>query len=211
MNPNEIQHGGDHYKKAGNAQHWDMLPHCGFGWEYYIGAATKYATRVKDPENDPKKIVHFIDKLIWLIEQGLVPPEFQTVGGKRDFDFGSVPYSKRVYVNDWLRNVYFPANGINPEVDTERADIIDGLMTARTVADLRRVRAVAGIFAGEQPPAPPPAPSAADRLAEAAAEAEKRVVKVAPELAAPDEGVGTQADEGVGTQADANDTNDAKE
>ena len=106
MNPNEIQHGGDHYKKAGNAQHWDMLPHCGFGWEYYIGAATKYATRVKDPENDPKKIVHFIDKLIWLIEQGLVPPEFQTVGGKRDFDFGSVPYSKRVYVNDWLRKRY---------------------------------------------------------------------------------------------------------
>ena len=128
MNPNEIQHGGDHYKKAGNAQHWDMLPHCGFGWEYYIGAATKYATRVKDSVNDPKKILHFIDKLIWLVESGWVPAEFQTTTGRRlNYDAGGyTPYNKRVTVESWLLEVYFPANGLDPA--GVQAQLITGLM-----------------------------------------------------------------------------------
>lgn len=136
--PNEIQVGGDHYRKAGNLQHWDMLPDCGFGWEYYVGMATKYLTRVKDVALDPGKAGHTIDKLISLIDEGRVPAEFQSTQGARiNCDAGG----RKVDVPYYLEG-YFAANRLNPAGDEAKA--ISTLMQARTKDDLRLAREYIG-------------------------------------------------------------------
>lgn len=130
-NPNDIQHGGDHYKRAGQSQHWDMLPVFGYGWEYYIGRATAYLTRVKQPDLDPKKAGHFVDKLIWLIDNGWVPPSF-----------APHTYRTKAELRHFLVDTYLPANNIrltSPEAcaitllmfATNRADLVE----AKTVID----------------------------------------------------------------------------
>ena len=134
--PNERQVGGDHYKKAGHMQHWDSLPACGFGWEYYIGRATAYLTRVKNVLEDPGKAGHFVDKLLVLIDEGKVPAEFQTTQGVR---INSDARGRLVDVEDYLRG-YFKANDIWP--DSPEAVAITKLMTARTRDDLVAARAV---------------------------------------------------------------------
>lgn len=134
--PNERQVGGDHYKKAGHQQHWDSLPACGFGWEYYIGRATAYLTRVKNVLEDPGKALHFVDKLLVLIDEGRVPAEFQTTQG---FRLNSDVRGRLVDVESYLRG-YFQANGIH--ADSLEAVAITRLMTARTRDDLVAARAV---------------------------------------------------------------------
>jgi hypothetical protein len=134
--PNERQVGGDHYKKAGHQQHWDSLPACGFGWEYYIGRATAYLTRVKNPLEDPGKAGHFVDKLMVLINEGRVPPEFQTTQG---FRLNSDVRGRLVDVESYLRG-YFQANDIWP--DSPEAKAITLLMMARTRDDLVAARTV---------------------------------------------------------------------
>lgn len=139
MNPNDIQHGGDHYQKAGEDQHWDSLWFCGFGWEYYLGRATAYLTRVKDVALDPPKALHFVDKLVHLVENGNVPAVFQTTKGTRlACDGGNVAYGSRVDVEGYLNSRYFPANNIDPTGD--EAEAIMRLMMARTLDDLRTAR-----------------------------------------------------------------------
>jgi hypothetical protein len=134
--PNERQVGGDHYKKAGHQQHWDSLPACGFGWEYYIGRATAYLTRVKHPLEDPGKAGHFVDKLIVLINEGKVPTEFQTTQG---FRLNSDIRGRLVDVESYLQG-YFKANDIWP--DSPEAKAIVMLMSARTRDDLVAARTV---------------------------------------------------------------------
>lgn len=168
MNPNDIQHGGDHYKKAGSEQHWDSLWFCGFGWEYYLGRATAYLTRVKDTALDPSKALHCVDKLVHLVENGNVPAEFQTTKGTRLVcDGGRVPYGERVDVEGYLETRYFPANSIDPAGDEAAA--IKQLMMARTLDDLRTAREpILRMVAAATPsaaPAPPPAGPAADAVA----------------------------------------------
>jgi hypothetical protein len=154
MNPNDIQHGGDHYKRAGSFQHWDSLPACGWGWEYYIGRATAYLTRVKDEVLDPQKALHFIDKLLHLIDTGAVPEVFQTTQGTRFVaDGGNVPASKRVDVEGYL-NLYYGANGIRPGSD--EAEAIRMLMMARTPEDLRAAREPVARFAASKAPSTSP-------------------------------------------------------
>lgn len=123
MNPNTVQYGGDHYIGAGNLQHWDMLPVFGYGWEYYVGRATAYLTRVKQPELDPKKANHFVDKLVWLIDNGLVPPAYDNHTTRTVAE-----------LNHYLADVYFPANNIR--ITSKEAMAISALMFARTRADL---------------------------------------------------------------------------
>lgn len=197
-NPNEIQHGGEHYKQAGNAQHWDMLPIAGFGWEYYLGCATKYLTRVKDQEHDPKKAAHFVDKLIFLVENSLVPERFRTVQGKRLTDSGNTPYNQRVDIESWLLDVYFPANNLDKR--SPQALAILQLMLALTAEDLYRARRTIGEILGEagsgyvnQDAAP--APSAAARLEAALEAAEKPLDDGFNKVAAETEATLTPGDE----------------
>lgn len=146
-NPNEVQYGGDHYKQAGDKQHWDMLAALGFGWEYYIGCATKYLTRVKDQENDPRKATHFIDKLISLIEIGKIPSAFRTTQGTRLTEGGNTQYNLRVDAEAWLYDVYFPANKLDR--NTAAARVILSLMMANDLDDLRAARMQMGYMLGE--------------------------------------------------------------
>lgn len=121
-NPNSVQFGGDHYHRAGNNQHWDMLPMLGYGWEYYLARASAYLTRVKDPELDPSKAGHFLDKLMWLINVGGVPGTFKP------------NRPPNVDLDHYLKEVYFPANGIVWSSLEGRA--IRAIHRATTVQDL---------------------------------------------------------------------------
>lgn len=60
---NEIQHGGNHYKKN-QIQPWDYIEANGLG--FLDGNAIKYLTRWKDKNGieDLKKARHYVDKLI---------------------------------------------------------------------------------------------------------------------------------------------------
>jgi hypothetical protein len=64
MGANDIQHGGNHYKKGGALQHWDIVAKYGVG--YLEGCATKYPTRHLDKNGveDIKKAMHYVDKII---------------------------------------------------------------------------------------------------------------------------------------------------
>jgi len=61
---NAKQIAGDHYKKYGNLQPWDVV----IAWQmgYLDGTALKYLARwrAKGGIDDLKKAIHFIEKLI---------------------------------------------------------------------------------------------------------------------------------------------------
>ena len=64
MAANELQYGGDHYKKYGDLQPWDVV----LAWDlgYLEGTALKYIARWQDKGGiqDIKKAIHFLEKLI---------------------------------------------------------------------------------------------------------------------------------------------------
>lgn len=74
MEANDIQIGGDHYKRK--YQHWDFV--CDTGLHYLLGCATKYISRwrKKNGVEDLKKTVHYIVKAD---EKGIEPPATQTM------------------------------------------------------------------------------------------------------------------------------------
>ena len=61
---NSIQHGGDHYKKYGDLQPWDVVVKWNLG--YLDGTALKYIARWRDKGGieDLRKAIHFLEKLI---------------------------------------------------------------------------------------------------------------------------------------------------
>lgn len=62
QNPNDIQHGGNHYRVLA-IQHWDIMYM--LQADYFTGAATKYLARfeAKNGLEDLKKARHFVTKL----------------------------------------------------------------------------------------------------------------------------------------------------
>ena len=72
MSANDIQIGGDHYKKLGGEEHWDRQWRL-HGRGYFVGCITKYTERYPDKNGieDLKKARHFLDKLIELEEAAL--------------------------------------------------------------------------------------------------------------------------------------------
>ena len=69
MSANNKQHGGNHYKKYGNLQPWDVV----IAWElgYLEGTALKYIARWKDKNGveDILKAIHFLEKLVEVEKQ----------------------------------------------------------------------------------------------------------------------------------------------
>ena len=61
---NKMQIGGEHYRKRGDLQHWDVVIH--FELDYFQGQITKYVMRWKDKNGieDLRKARHFLDKYI---------------------------------------------------------------------------------------------------------------------------------------------------
>ena len=66
---NEKQIAGDHYKKYGNLQPWDVVVEWNLG--YLEGTALKYIARWRDKNGieDIKKAIHFLEKLVEVEEQ----------------------------------------------------------------------------------------------------------------------------------------------
>ena len=69
MSANDHQEGGDHYRKFGELQPWDVIGHFDLG--FLDGSAVKYLLRWrhKGGVQDLRKARHFIDKLIEVEEQ----------------------------------------------------------------------------------------------------------------------------------------------
>lgn len=69
MGVNDIQHGGDHYKKYGDLQPWDVITAWNLG--YLDGTALKYIARWRDKNGieDLKKAIHFLQKTIDVVEK----------------------------------------------------------------------------------------------------------------------------------------------
>jgi hypothetical protein len=113
QDPNAIQHGGDHYR------------------------ASAYLTRIKDPELDPKKAVHFLDKLIHLVNNDKLPSAF----------YPTMRYAMPTpeEAEDYF-SAYFAANSIEP--DSLRAQGIREIARVRTMRDLRQARETTARFAG---------------------------------------------------------------
>lgn len=61
---NEKQEGGNHYKKYGDLQPWDVVIKWNLG--YLEGTALKYIARWRDKNGieDIKKAIHFLEKLV---------------------------------------------------------------------------------------------------------------------------------------------------
>ena len=66
---NERQVGGDHYKKHGNVQPWDIWAF--FNLDAFQGAIVKYVIRWRDKGGveDLKKARHYLDKYIEVEEE----------------------------------------------------------------------------------------------------------------------------------------------
>ena len=71
---NERQIGGDHYKRDGSLEHWDLIERSGVG--YLEGCATKYVARwrKKGGLQDLEKAEHYVQKLIELHDEGVRLP-----------------------------------------------------------------------------------------------------------------------------------------
>jgi len=66
-NANDVQIGGDHYRKVPGEQHWDRVWRL-FGPGYFVGNITAYVERYQDKNGieDLRKAKHYIEKLIEL-------------------------------------------------------------------------------------------------------------------------------------------------
>jgi hypothetical protein len=69
---NEEQVGGDHYRKHGDLQHWDVVAH--FNLDYFQGQITRYVLRWRDKGGmqDLQKAQHYLRKYLELIEAGSI-------------------------------------------------------------------------------------------------------------------------------------------
>jgi hypothetical protein len=70
---NQVQIGGQHYRKMGGEQHWDRLVRLygiDVAFVYFVGNITAYVERYREKGGiqDLKKARHYIDKLIELEE-----------------------------------------------------------------------------------------------------------------------------------------------
>lgn len=63
---NQRQVGGEHYRRAGRMQHWDMVAE--FELDYFQGQITKYLFRFqkKNGVEDLEKAKHYLEKYIEL-------------------------------------------------------------------------------------------------------------------------------------------------
>ena len=77
---NDRQPGGDHYKRTGELQHWDLCAHVG-PMEY---AATKYLARWphKNGVDDLQKAEHYLAKLLEQVDEGVRRPLPPSVSDK---------------------------------------------------------------------------------------------------------------------------------
>lgn len=152
-NPNDRQVDGNHYDAS--YQHWDLIFDLSHTLEYLQGCATKYAARWRrkyagDPETqikDLQKIVHYVDKMLWIIKDDEDPVR-NTLLSRRDWS------------SCW--NSFEKDNGLIPE----DALLIRLILFWETEDDLKAAAAIARALESRwkrtapAPAAMPPAPAA---------------------------------------------------
>lgn len=69
ISANARQVGGEHYRKYGHLQPWDVIAH--FKLDYFTGNAVKYLLRWRDKGGieDIRKAMHYIEKLVENIDK----------------------------------------------------------------------------------------------------------------------------------------------
>lgn len=79
MRADEKQVDGQHYKgNSEELQHWNVVR--ALGWDYYIGAATKYLWRLgkkgdsEAAKRDLQKAIHYLEKRLELMNAGAPMP-----------------------------------------------------------------------------------------------------------------------------------------
>jgi hypothetical protein len=74
LNPNDMQHGGKHYRAG--YQHWDLV--ADLQMNYYLANATKYLTRhgKKNGREDVLKAEHYVRKYLDLVRGGRMPKPY---------------------------------------------------------------------------------------------------------------------------------------
>lgn len=78
MNVDSKQIGGGHYKSVPEElQHWNVVHR--LGWDYYIGAATKYLWRL-GKKGSPEKAIEDIGKAIHFLEKKKELMEAESIG-----------------------------------------------------------------------------------------------------------------------------------
>lgn len=98
MRANEIQVGGDHYRRGGDVQHWDVIDRNGIG--YLEGVASKYVCRHREKNGlqDLRKAEHYLMKLLEEVREhgrrprGVVSPT-EMAGLRRAYALDAVEYS----------------------------------------------------------------------------------------------------------------------
>lgn len=135
--PNDVQHGGDHYRSP--FQHWDCVALLGLN--YYAACATKYITRhwKKNREEDVRKARHFIEKLIQLDERCAIG--FGTVSY-------TTPFPYRISVSDDFRYLTLMQQQLVENfIDSNKlagseAEFMRTVMMASSKEDLSRAGAI---------------------------------------------------------------------
>lgn len=115
---NTLQVGGDHYRRGGAFQHWDLVEEHGLG--YLEGCATKYVTRWrgKNGRQDLEKARHYVVKLA----------EMARLRGRRP----------RGHVPDDVLARYAAAYGLT-DVETEIVGLLGGLWTPDGLTRARKL------------------------------------------------------------------------
>lgn len=118
MNANTRQVAGTHYQAG--FQHWDLVHRLGLG--YFEGQVTKYVTRHrnKNGRQDAEKALHFLEKLMELVNEGIARAP-------------RAPAGTDIYS---LLDHYVRENGLTLQEDT----IIRGVCTWFSPIDLRNAR-----------------------------------------------------------------------
>ncbi len=137
--PNDRQVGGDHY--AAPFQHWDFVPRLGLCWQE--GCGTKYLARIfkkhaADPRKvieDMEKVIHYVEKQIELVAEGVVFPHpnfpayaeyhqavYREWTGQQDFGTNDVELVQEVRnvlltYSNWSWNVDGPVAGLRMVIE----------------------------------------------------------------------------------------------
>lgn len=101
MAANAKQIAGDHYKKYGDLQPWDVVIKWNLG--YLEGTALKYIARWRDKGgiDDIKKAIHFLEKLVEIhTSTSNIDPEYSSILAEFESKQSKpmdIPYGKRLY------------------------------------------------------------------------------------------------------------------
>ena len=127
MPANDKQVAGNHYRKYGKMQHWDVVAH--FGLDYFQGQITRYLFRWKDKNGleDLLKAGHYMEKYKEL--NGWVPEEITLADLSRNYNRVVEIQGKFVWEGSKEGTVMFTCKTCRGKVHAK--NVIDAYVTHR--------------------------------------------------------------------------------